>query len=102
MKLWQQLALLAGVILLVVIFPKTHFHSSESGSGGSPTEKSQMSMSEIRGKLVGKTFPCTNRLLATLTADEAERLGELLKEGDKAAITRLALAGQRSKEGQVR
>lgn len=45
-------------------------------------------------QLIGKTFACTNGFLAALTADEAERLQEFIKDNDKAAIMVMAVHGR--------
>jgi hypothetical protein len=44
--------------------------------------------------LVGKRFTCGNGFLATFTADDAERVRDLLKENDRTAIRVMALQGR--------
>ena len=43
---------------------------------------------------LGEVFQCSHGFMATLTPNDAERAGELIKAGDKKALTVMALQGR--------
>ena len=52
------------------------------------------SRGKMPSELIGKTFTCGNGFIAAFTAEDAERVRDLIKEQDRKAIQTMALQGR--------
>ena len=82
---------LIGLLVIGVLIVATHKPAPNNPPVGKDVTSPSMSTSEIRSKLVGKTFACADPFLATFTAEEAEHVEELVKDSDTTAIKVMAL-----------
>jgi hypothetical protein len=83
---------IAALVALIIVGVVLHWGNSEPSSSASATSK-QMLPSEIRAKLVG-TFTCVSSFMAARTPEDGERLKNLIKENDTAAIRKMVLQGR--------